>query len=176
MIAATKTRLARENTRRTDGDVTADENRFLIPIISPAERLIETIWMWFWCVCVCERDCGDHYEGDSSRPRGSRVLTHVITHTRRRALPWRGPARGFWGVKHPAACFLSACLPTERNRFISVSFNLTHTHTHSLRYSCIDGGWPLYSCVLTSCNPQECRILVRERWEVNLQQQLIKAV
>lgn len=43
--------------------------------------------------------------------------------------PVVGPGAWVSGVKDPAACFLSACLPTERNRFITFYFNLTRTHT-----------------------------------------------
>lgn len=78
--------------------------------------------------CVCDFVCRDHYEGGFLEGTGQQS-THTCNYSHStQGPPMERPSAEVLRVKHPAACFLSACLPTERNRFITVSFNLTHTH------------------------------------------------
>lgn len=91
-----------EDRRRTVEDVTADADQSLIAIISSPE----IIWMWLSVEMIVE---------GIRTSRRAAEYSHIITQTWRLVLQRRS-----------FGCPASPCLPTERDRFINVSFNLTH--------------------------------------------------
>lgn len=107
-----------------------------------------------------------NYDGNSQKLQASKATAHVITQTRRSALPWWDPARRFQMSNVPLPVF---SLEAYLQKRITSSLSPLITHIHTCR------NWPF--CLSTSFfNSPGCWLLLIEKWEkVKFPQQLIKA-